>query len=122
MGSERSIRGVHVPLPRIGETDSAHGGSAQIRARSSECPGTPYRSLRVEEKLDASAAMLDADRQPAKRAIARRNDGSSDVRIDSWTHMLSPSYIGHLEAAGGKGPGSFLLAQRAFLAGVRLDV
>jgi predicted TIM-barrel fold metal-dependent hydrolase len=55
--------------------------------------------------------MLDADWQPAKRSTS--HDGSSDVKIDSWTHILSPSYVGHIEAAGGKGPGSFLLAQRA---------
>jgi hypothetical protein len=35
------------------------------------------------------------------------------VKIDAWTHMLSESYVRHLEAVGGHGPGAFLLAQRA---------
>jgi uncharacterized protein len=39
--------------------------------------------------------------------------GRLDVKIDAWTHILSNSYVAHLEATGGHGPGSFLLAQRA---------
>ncbi len=35
------------------------------------------------------------------------------MKIDAWTHLLSPSYARQLEAAGGRGPGAFLLAQRA---------
>jgi uncharacterized protein len=35
------------------------------------------------------------------------------VKLDAWTHILSPSYVGHLEAGGQQGPGAFLLAQRA---------
>jgi hypothetical protein len=35
------------------------------------------------------------------------------LKIDAWTHMLSPSYIRYLEAAGREGPGAFALAQRA---------
>jgi aminocarboxymuconate-semialdehyde decarboxylase len=36
------------------------------------------------------------------------------VKIDAWTHILSPAYIRHMEAAGEHGPGasSFLLANR----------
>jgi hypothetical protein len=34
-------------------------------------------------------------------------------RIDIWTHILSPSYVRHLEAGAAQGPGAFLLAQRA---------
>jgi predicted TIM-barrel fold metal-dependent hydrolase len=34
------------------------------------------------------------------------------MTIDAWTHLLSPSYVRHLEAGGGQGPGAFLLAQR----------
>ena len=35
------------------------------------------------------------------------------MRIDIWTHLLSPAYLSHLksQAAGGRGP--FFLAQRA---------
>ncbi len=35
------------------------------------------------------------------------------MKIDAWTHILSPSYVGHLEGRGQQGPGAFLLAQRA---------
>jgi uncharacterized protein len=35
------------------------------------------------------------------------------MKIDIWTHMLSPSYVRHLEGAPGRGPGAFLLTQRA---------
>lgn len=35
------------------------------------------------------------------------------MKIDAWTHLLSPSYARQLEAAGQHGPGAFLLAQRA---------
>jgi aminocarboxymuconate-semialdehyde decarboxylase len=35
------------------------------------------------------------------------------VKIDVWTHILSPSYVRHLEDRGHGGPGAFLLAQRA---------
>jgi len=34
------------------------------------------------------------------------------MKIDIWTHILSPSYVRHLEHAG-RGPGAFLLTQRA---------
>jgi uncharacterized protein len=34
------------------------------------------------------------------------------MKIDAWTHMLSPSYVRHLEGAAGRGPGAFLLTQR----------
>lgn len=35
------------------------------------------------------------------------------MKIDIWTHILSPSYARHLESAGQRGPGAFLLTQRA---------
>jgi aminocarboxymuconate-semialdehyde decarboxylase len=35
------------------------------------------------------------------------------MRIDIWTHLLSPAYVEHLERQGGQGRASFLLAQRA---------
>jgi predicted TIM-barrel fold metal-dependent hydrolase len=61
--------------------------------------------------------MSDADRAPAKPAADgdpdRPNTGGCDMKIDAWTHILSTSYVAHLESAGGRGPGSFLLAQRA---------
>ncbi|HTP23394.1 MAG TPA: amidohydrolase family protein [Solirubrobacteraceae bacterium] len=34
------------------------------------------------------------------------------MKIDIWTHMLSPSYVRHLEGASQPGPGQFLLTQR----------
>ena len=36
------------------------------------------------------------------------------MKIDAWTHILSPAYIRHMEAAGEHGPeaSSFLLANR----------
>jgi predicted TIM-barrel fold metal-dependent hydrolase len=33
------------------------------------------------------------------------------MKIDIWTHILSPSYVQHLEGAGQRGPGAFLLTQ-----------
>ena len=35
------------------------------------------------------------------------------MRIDVWTHVLSRAYVEQLEALGQRGPGAFLLAQRA---------
>lgn len=35
------------------------------------------------------------------------------MRIDIWTHLLSPTYVGHLKREPGGGRGSFFLAQRA---------
>jgi aminocarboxymuconate-semialdehyde decarboxylase len=35
------------------------------------------------------------------------------MRIDIWTHVLSPTYVEHLERNRRRGPASFLLAQRA---------
>jgi uncharacterized protein len=35
------------------------------------------------------------------------------VKVDIWTHVLSPSYVRHLEGRGPQGPGAFLLTQRA---------
>jgi uncharacterized protein len=35
------------------------------------------------------------------------------MKVDIWTHALSPSYVGHLEGSGQQGPGAFLLNQRA---------
>jgi len=37
----------------------------------------------------------------------------SVMKVDIWTHVLSPSYVGHLEGRGQQGPGAFLLTQRA---------
>lgn len=34
------------------------------------------------------------------------------MKIDAWTHMLSPAYVERLEATGAQGPGAFLLSQR----------
>jgi aminocarboxymuconate-semialdehyde decarboxylase len=34
------------------------------------------------------------------------------MKVDAWTHILSPCYTVRLESAGGNGPGPFLLAQR----------
>ncbi|MBV9335121.1 MAG: amidohydrolase [Solirubrobacterales bacterium] len=34
------------------------------------------------------------------------------MKTDIWTHLLSPSYAGHLEGSGEPGPGAFLLSQR----------
>ena len=42
------------------------------------------------------------------------NDGKGlTMKVDIWTHMLSPSYVQHLEGRGERGPGAFLLTQRA---------
>jgi predicted TIM-barrel fold metal-dependent hydrolase len=35
------------------------------------------------------------------------------MKTDIWTHILSPSYVRHLEGRGHQGPGAFLLGQRA---------
>lgn len=35
------------------------------------------------------------------------------MRIDVWTHVLSRAYVEQLEVQGQRGPGAFLLAQRA---------
>jgi uncharacterized protein len=35
------------------------------------------------------------------------------MKVDIWTHILSSSYVRHLEGRGRQGPGAFLLAQRA---------
>ena len=35
------------------------------------------------------------------------------MKVDIWTHILSPSYLRHLEGAGQRGPGAFLSTQRA---------
>jgi uncharacterized protein len=35
------------------------------------------------------------------------------MKVDIWTHVLSPSYVRHLEGASQRGPGAFLLTQRA---------
>jgi aminocarboxymuconate-semialdehyde decarboxylase len=35
------------------------------------------------------------------------------MRIDIWTHLLSPAYVRHLESEVGEGRSSFFLAQRA---------
>jgi uncharacterized protein len=35
------------------------------------------------------------------------------MKIDVWTHVLSPAYVEQLEVEGERGPGAFLLAQRA---------
>jgi uncharacterized protein len=34
------------------------------------------------------------------------------MKIDAWSHILSPSYVRHMEAGEQRGPGAFLLAQR----------
>jgi predicted TIM-barrel fold metal-dependent hydrolase len=35
------------------------------------------------------------------------------MKIDAWSHFLSPSYVRHMEAGEQRGPVAFLLAQRA---------
>ena len=35
------------------------------------------------------------------------------MRIDIWTHVLSQAYVAQLGAQGQRGPGAFLMAQRA---------
>ncbi|HXO07903.1 MAG TPA: amidohydrolase family protein, partial [Solirubrobacteraceae bacterium] len=37
----------------------------------------------------------------------------STMKVDIWTHILSSSYVRHLEDRGQQGPGAFLLQQRA---------
>ena len=35
------------------------------------------------------------------------------MKIDVWTHVISPAYVERLEVQGQQGPGAFLMAQRA---------